>query len=1505
VRRQFALLLLAVFCGSGLLAAAPGVSYTGNFASDSDRRLFYFSLAQPGTTVLRTWSYAGGVNSAGAAVPEGGFDPTISVFDGAGKLIASNRDGGCGLVSPDRVTSFCWDSYLSLQLPAGNYLAVLTQADNLPNGPTLTQSFVYDPALCPNAASCPTDTLGNFTAAPGTAAPGFWDASPSKRTSLYAFDIIGASSSTVTSITSPATLPFAVSTTNYSFTFAAQSGAQAILTWSVVSGSTLPPGLRLNAATGGLSGLPSLPGAYTFAVQVTDGFEPSLPQQVRLQVYGPVVMTSAGLPSGVVGTPYTAPSINATGGSGTYSWSAVSLPAGLAIGPSGTISGTPSRPFSGSVVVTAIDVVTGLSASVSLGLVIVAPPVSITGNSNLGDLPVGASVAASFTASGGIPPLQWTLSGAPGLNVDNNGNVRGAASTAGTFSPTITVTDSLGTTGSQTLALAVLGITGSFPPGTTSSPYRGSATGIGGAPPYSYVASGIPAGLSFAGGALTGQPRNPGNYSIGVQVTDSKGVSVAANYTFTVTGPAPQTLTIITTSLSDGFAGQPYSQALGAGGGSPGYTWSQTGGQLPAGLSLSGGTIAGTPTATGSYAVGVKVSDASGGEAIGTVAINIQPAPLRITSSAAFPAGIIGIDYPAQILTASGGAAPYTFSIKGALPAGLSLTNGQIGGTPSATGNFGFNVVVTDSSANPVNATLNVTGVINPSAPDLVLSSVSSGFTFAAGSSAPPSPASIVVASSDVSQVLNFSATTSTPWITTGGSTSTPGNISISLNSAALALGAAGSPYSGVVTVSCTSLPCAGKSQSIAVSLTITTPPAQLSLGTPILSFVALASNPQSSSAALSIVNAGGGSLAVNSVIAVDSWLSVGAVPANVAPGPGGSVTITANPGSLKPGYYLSSVTVNSSAGNATIPVTLLISASSVMTLGPAGTQFSMPQGGALGNPNGSFLVSVSTGSVNFTASVLPGASWLTGGTTGSATPSIPGSVGFAIDPTAAATLTAGAYYGTIRVSGSGIVNSPQDFQIVLNISPPSSKVIPDPEPAGLVFISSGGALPAQNIQVFASSVTPIAYQASASPIDGSGWLSVSPATGFTSAAAPANPLVSVNAARLSAGVYRGSVSFSFGTAVRTVNVTLIVQAALPSSSPASSRPASNGLAPHDTPLCPGTQLVPTQTGLVSNFSAPASWPTPVAIQLADTCGNTINGAQIVATFSNGDPPLVLTATDSIHGVYSGTWTPRKTSAQLSVLARASAPGYSPSTVQITGQVAPNTAPVLAPNGTYDIFHPQVGAGLGPGNIVQIYGTSLANQTASPTVLPLPTEVNGTMVLIGGVKAPLYYVSPGQINAQVPFELTAGSQYQVIVGANGALTTPQPIQLTPSVPAILQFTSGAVVAQHLDGTLILDSSPAAAGENIVIYLTGLGATDIAVPSGAPSPSDPLARVLDTPVLTLNGAELPIQFAGLTPTLVGLYQINFQVPSSITTGSYELTISQDGTVSNTTILQVHQ
>jgi uncharacterized protein (TIGR03437 family) len=180
MRQDFAFLLLSLLVGGRAFAA--DFSYAGTFSQDDEKRAFNFTLSQSSKVVLRTFSYAGGVNSAGTTLPRGGFDPTLSLFDANGALVAVNRDAGCDKAAPDLVTLQCWDAYIEVQLPAGAWTAVLTQSENVANGPSLSDSFAYEGA-------------GNFTASPeGAQHPGFWDFFPDRRTPFWALDIRGADS---------------------------------------------------------------------------------------------------------------------------------------------------------------------------------------------------------------------------------------------------------------------------------------------------------------------------------------------------------------------------------------------------------------------------------------------------------------------------------------------------------------------------------------------------------------------------------------------------------------------------------------------------------------------------------------------------------------------------------------------------------------------------------------------------------------------------------------------------------------------------------------------------------------------------------------------------------------------------------------------------------------------------------------------------------------------------------------------------------------------------------------------------------------------------------------------------------------------------------------------------------------------------------------------------------------------------------------------------------------
>jgi uncharacterized protein (TIGR03437 family) len=223
-----------------------------------------------------------------------------------------------------------------------------------------------------------------------------------------------------------------------------------------------------------------------------------------------------------------------------------------------------------------------------------------------------------------------------------------------------------------------------------------------------------------------------------------------------------------------------------------------------------------------------------------------------------------------------------------------------------------------------------------------------------------------------------------------------------------------------------------------------------------------------------------------------------------------------------------------------------------------------------------------------------------------------------------------------------------------------------------------------------------------------------------------------------------------------------------------------------------------------------------------------------------------------------------------------------------------------------NVFNPAVGAGIAPGTAVQIYGSNLAlpGVSALASSVPFPTNLSGTSVIIGGSQAPLYYVSPGQINALAPFELQPNVPYQVLVSVNGAIATPDHFTTTPGSPGIAAFANGNIIAVHLDNTLVTDASPAKPGEIIVLYLAGLGRAQNQPPTGSGAPIPPTEP--ENPItLTINGKATPTLFVGLTPGAVGLYQINFTVPADTPEGSLQLTVVQAGAPSNVTILPVRK
>jgi uncharacterized protein (TIGR03437 family) len=1413
-----------------------------------------------------------------------------------------NQDGGCGLVGTDPVTSSCWDAYISSTLPAGTYRVVLTQSSNLPAGPALSDSFLYNPNNLFNSSDLvngialpPFGGLSNFTQPPGNATGGFWDFFPNQRTGFFALDIAGAPS-VMPAVSTSATLPFGIAGTAIApINLMVQSGTGVVYTWTPPN-SGLPPGLSMNTS-GVISGTPTTNGTYMFTAMATDGIQP-VQQTETIVIYNPLSITTSSLPSGLRGNSYSQ-QLSVAGGSGSVMWTASGLSGGMALSTSGLLTGSPN----GSIplfTVTATDTVTGQIATKSYTITINAPPLTVSGGGVLSEAAVGAQLSVSFGANGGTPPFTFTSQNLPpGLILgSSSGSLTGVPSVPGNYSFTVNVSDSGGQAGLISATISILGFKSTtLPAASTTAAYSFTFAGAGGSGSYSYNASGLPAGLSFSGGVLSGTPAKAGTANFTVTVNDGI-ITATATISLTINGPMP--LAAPGGSLSAAQANIAYNATLTASGGTGLYTWTVIGGTLPTGLSLSGaGVLTGTPTVAGTYSFTAQVTDTSGTTTSGSYTVVVNPAPLKLISSNTLPSGVVGATYPIQIFTANGGTPNYTFTISaGALPGGLTFSNGQITGTPTASGTFTFTVLVTDSNNQTASIPLSI--IVTPAQANLILSDTFLSFSVMTGSTGLPSSDNVTVRSSNSTQPLSYTytLTPSVPWLSVSGGTTTPGSLSAGLTSAALTLSASSVPYTTSLQVSCASpSPCAGQTQTVSISLSVTAPPAALGLTSTLLSFSSTTANPTSVSLPLGIQNTGGGSLGISSATTGSNWVSVSGVPGSVASGPPVSITVTVSPAGLPAGTNTSSVTVNSSAGSMTVPVSLYISNNTLITLSPAAGQFALTAGATLSPSTGSFQVTANSSvPVSWSAAVLSGAPWLSTGTpSGTSTASSAGTVSFSINQAMAAQLPQGTSYGTIRVTSTSATDSPQDFQVAINVAAPSTLAVPTPSPAGLVFTSGGAS--SQPVTLYASSSAAVSYQASAATTDGSSWLSVSPQTGAASAGTPGASTVSVNTAGLPPGTYTGLVSYAFSAAdVASVNVTLLITGA--------GGLAEIGPSPRAA-TCAPKSLIPTQIGLVSNFLLTSAIPAPLSVLVKDNCGNNIPGGQVTVTFSNGDAPLTLTAVDNVSGIYDGTWTPVGVSPQVSVTATVTGPGLASGKTQTSGVVAASKIPLLTRNGVLHVYAPKIGAAVAPGNILQIYGSNLAAAAVVSSTVPLTTSLGGTSVSIGGIAAPLYYVSPGQINAEAPFELLPGGQYQVIATVNGAQSAPQTITVMPAVPGIASYANGQIIAQHLNGTLVSEASPAQPGTYVILYLAGLGATDTPVADGAGSPASPLAHPVLPPVLTLNGVGQPYQFVGLTPGIVGLYQINFQVPANTANGDMQLVVSQSGVASNSVILPVHQ
>ncbi|MEQ8272088.1 MAG: putative Ig domain-containing protein [Deltaproteobacteria bacterium] len=527
-------------------------------------------------------------------------------------------------------------------------------------------------------------------------------------------------------------------------------GGDGTYTFALVNGA-FPAGLDLTGATVG--GTPTMAETATFRVEASDGSGQTTTRDFTLTIEAgantPTIVTAM-LPGGTVGTTYDA-TITASGGDGTYTWSATpaDLPPGLTLGtdgsPSTTLSGTPITEGTYTFDVRVTDGA-GESSSTSFTVTVNAMPLPLQIDTmTLPAAVVGEVYSADILASNGSQAgYTWAVTvGAlpPGLVLRADATpmttISGTPTMGGTFTATISVSDSAGGSAIRGFTIDVtyppLAIApANLPNATLGATYTSTLTASGGTGTgYSWAitAGALPAGMNLVDGGATatieGAPTALGTSTFTVELSDDAGATTTIDYTVEVFPP----LAIDTPSLAQVESGTAYTAAITASGGTGvGYAWSITNGALPAGLTLAPtGTpstmITGTSTAIGTYDFTVGVTDSEGRVATATFRLVVAP-PIAIVTAAIASRPICTATTAA--VSVVGGIPPFAWTTAGTLPAGLQVqTSTQatifVTGRGTTPGTQSVTFDVTDSTGATASRTYAVTVTDDPGAQRLLL----------------------------------------------------------------------------------------------------------------------------------------------------------------------------------------------------------------------------------------------------------------------------------------------------------------------------------------------------------------------------------------------------------------------------------------------------------------------------------------------------------------------------------------------------------------------------------------------------------------------------------------------------------------------------------------------------------------------------------------------------------------------------------------------------------------
>jgi len=465
-------------------------------------------------------------------------------------------------------------------------------------------------------------------------------------------------------------------------------------------------------------------------------------------------------------------------------------------------------------------------------------------------------------------------------------------------------------------------------------------------------------------------------------------------------------------------------------------------------------------------------------------------------------------------------------------------------------------------------------------------------------------------------------------------------------------------------------------------------------------------------------------------------------------------------------------------------------------------------------------------------------------------------------------TLAAGTYTGTVTISDPSAVDAPQ-FVVV-------TAMVGGAVPSNLVFYLPPGGSASQDF-------------ITASPVKDT----IAPASPWLSLAVDGQGTFTFNVP------YKLTVTAASGMATgqSTATITLTGSSFAPDN-----KAISVALNVTTMPILVSSATTVSLTGVAAAIKQTAT----VAISnggqgtltVSGVTAAAATGSWLTATAATNGSSITITAdpTSLTAGTYPGTVTIASNAANNSVV------------IPVEFTVEAEGPPVAFAGAAVNNATFASGESLAQGDIAAVFGDQFTlGALAYPSGgLPLPTSVNGTQVLVNNTPAPLFFISNGQIDFQVPFEIPPGPT-TVHVVRNGEPGNPIFANIVPAAPRFLLNNGGPYPVLNTPASppvvTGIPSHPAKAGDIVIAYVIGLGQTNPVIQTGAGGPTNPTAKLSNVKVCIGEGGPFAKMscfvpdFAGAAPGFVGLYQLNITIPGGLPSGDLALSFAVGDAPSN--------